>query len=106
MHRLQGKQNNTAKYYYDGYIYYIDKRGDGTILRCARRNAAGCKATIYLEHVNRLMNDQHTVVNGHNHEADHLTLLKERFTAELEERASDPQEDLIRIFNNVLQKDE
>ena len=37
MRRLPGKQNETAKYYYDDYIYYVDKRSSGTIFRCAKK---------------------------------------------------------------------
>ena len=95
MRRLSGKQNETVKFYYNDHIYYADKRRYGIIYRCAKKNALGCIATIYLQHVNDVNNDEHIVINQHNHKGDPLYIFKYEFSEEME---------LQSYFSRILNK--
>lgn len=106
MIRLRGKRNESTKYFYNGYIYYLDNRGSRTIFRCSRKNDYSCRATIYVESLNNLEHQNHVVVNDHNHPGKPYFLLEEQFSAELEEKARAPDNDFINIFNAVVQKEE
>lgn len=70
MIRLRGKHRNSARYYFDGHVYYNDGRGTSTIFRCASKNTTSCRAKIYVEDFHNL--DEPNVVGQHNHDGDHL----------------------------------
>ncbi|XP_031776775.1 uncharacterized protein LOC116415759 isoform X1 [Nasonia vitripennis] len=104
MIRLRGKQSNTAKYYFDGHIYYHDGRGSSTIFRCKEKNCSGCVARVYVEHFNNL--DHPEVVYEHNHDRDDNVLLKEDFKEELEMLARTTFDDVRDIFDTVRRKEQ
>lgn len=105
MIRLPGKQQDTVKFYHDGNIYYQDKRGSGTIFRCSAKNK-NCQATIYVETLSDLEN-QEIIVNGpHTDAADHFYILKLQFSDELRLFARTTFDDLKAIFDNVKAKNE
>ena len=109
MLRIHGKHLNSAKYFHEGHLYYLDSRGSGTIFRCCAKNSLACPAKIYADNVNNLLHldDRDIQVVGiHNHEGDPMYILKQEFLQELEQQASTTFEDLKLIYDRVKLKPE
>lgn len=106
MIRLPGKHENSARYYYDGHVYYNDPRGAGTTFRCSKRNQLGCPAIICVDNFNDWINEEHRVINDHFDPGDPLYVLKDRFSEELKLLAREPEESFMDIYNTVLDKEE
>ena len=102
MQRLYGKQENTARFFYDGFVYYIDGRTDLGVFRCCKRNDLKCRAIIYTESIYNLEAENLQFVNYHNHEGDPYLLLKENFLTELEVLSITIFDDLRAIYDTVI----
>lgn len=105
MYRLPGKQQYSTKYFYNGYVYYNDKRSENTIFRCANKNDLLCTAKVYVDNFGT-ENETHEVAGNHSHPSDPLFLLKHQFSEELKRAAVDPAQSFIRIYETVIQKEE
>ena len=108
MQRLTGVHTNSTRYYYNGFTYYHDPRGAGRTLRCALKNTYQCRAKIYINNIENILQEEEIeVCNGHNHDADPLILLKDTFFNELKELAAGTTcfDDLKAIYDRVIEKD-
>ena len=103
MIRFPGKQSNTYKYYFDGYIYYADSRNQ-LIFRCGERNR-GCQAALYSDNFNSEVANINPVGN-HNHMAEPDLLIKMRFLGELLDSMRTTFEDPKTIFESTLNNQE
>ncbi|KAL7290905.1 hypothetical protein TKK_0015634 [Trichogramma kaykai] len=107
MEKLSGKHENSTKYIYDGYLYYLDARNSGTIFRCATRKNTDCNAVIYVNSTHNLENQPVFLKNEHCHPRDSYLSLREKFERELKEPACSPdEEDLKDIYDRVKLKPE
>ena len=103
MIRLPGRQTDTARYFYQGHVYYWDGRNDGRILRCKKRNALGCSAVAVVNSIDDL-GTVHTEGN-HLEDADMLILLREEFKSEVMNLARTTWQDLKAIFDETKIKE-
>ena len=108
MLRLPGKQNNSVRYFFDGYAYHRDARGAGMTFRCATRATTDCPGVVYVQSLINLDCQQLQVATPHNHESTPLLFLEEKFKQEVKERATEraAEDDPKDIYDFVLAKDE
>ena len=105
MQRLRGKHQYSARYFFDGFCYYVDNRSR-TIFRCCLRNETGCRAKIYIQDFDNLENEMIEVVGAHNHEGDRLLPIREAFLLELEILSRTTFDDLRAIYDTIKKREE
>lgn len=103
MQRLAGKHNNTTRYFYQGYFYHLDRRGDGVIFRCASRRDY-CPAIAVVPNLEDLSQQPVTLYNTpHECNKENINaLLEQRFSEELcQASKNNLNEDLKHIFDRI-----
>lgn len=98
----EGERNETAHYYFEGYVYHKDPRNP-YIFRCQKRSSIGCNGRLHVQD-DDLTVDLATIVEHRFHQPDPIYLEKEEWKAELYRRCRQTQIPLEEIFRNMCRE--